>query len=57
MTRPRPLHGVRVAILVDDGFEQVDLTSPREALHAAGATTSLVSPQTQSVCGWSGVEK
>lgn len=57
MTRPRPLHGVRVAILVDNGFERVDLTSPREALHAAGATTMLVSPQTESVCGWSGVEK
>jgi protease I len=57
MTRPRPLHGVRVAILVDNGFERVDLTSPREALHAAGATTMLVSPQTENVCGWSGVEK
>lgn len=57
MARPRPLHGVRVAILVDDGFEQVELTSPREALHAAGATTSLVSPQTQSVCSWNGEEK
>jgi protease I len=57
MTRPRPLHGIRVAILVDDGFEQVELISPREALHAAGATTSLVSPQAESVYGWNGDEK
>ncbi|HEX3368281.1 MAG TPA: type 1 glutamine amidotransferase domain-containing protein [Candidatus Cybelea sp.] len=57
MVRPRPLHGVRVAILVDDGFEQAELISPREALHAAGATTLLVSPQTESVCSWSGEEK
>ena len=52
MTHPHPLHGVRVAILVDDGFEQVELIQPREALHAAGATTSIVSPKTQTVRGW-----
>ncbi len=57
MTHPHPLHGVRVAILVDDGFEQVELTQPREALHAAGAKTSIVSPQTGTVRGWNGEEK
>ncbi|MBV9718105.1 MAG: type 1 glutamine amidotransferase [Candidatus Eremiobacteraeota bacterium] len=57
MTHPHPLHGVRVAILVDNGFEQVELTRPREALHAAGATTSIVSPQAVVVRGWNGDEK
>ncbi len=57
MTHPHPLHGVRVAILVDDGFEQVELARPREALHAAGATTAIISPQTAVVHGWNGDEK
>jgi protease I len=57
MTHPHPLHGVRVAILVDDGFEQVELIRPRDALHAAGATTAIVSPQIPVVHGWNGDEK
>jgi protease I len=57
MTHPHPLHGVRVAILVEDGFEQVELTKPRDALHAAGATTSIVSPSTPIVHGWNRDEK
>ncbi len=32
------LKGKRVAILVENGFEQVELTEPRKALQAAGAT-------------------
>jgi protease I len=39
-----PLQNLRVAILVADGFEQVEMTQPREALHKAGAVTQLVSP-------------
>jgi protease I len=35
----------RVAILVAEGFEEVEMTKPREALEAAGAQTSLVSPE------------
>jgi putative intracellular protease/amidase len=31
------LHGLRVAILVTDGFEEVELTEPRKALDQAGA--------------------
>lgn len=57
MTHPHPLHGVRVVILVEDGFEQVELTGPRDALHAAGATTTIVSPQTPIVHGWKGDER
>jgi len=57
MAHHQPLHGVRVAILVENGFEQVELEEPREALRASGATTTLVSPQTKTVRGWKGQEK
>lgn len=46
------LDGLRVAILVDNGFEQVELTKPKEALEQAGADTRIVSPQTEKVRGW-----
>lgn len=36
--------GKKVAILATQGVEQAELTSPREALDKAGATTQLVSP-------------
>src|SRR5437867_8469665 len=39
----RKLDGRRVAILVADGFEQVEMTKPREALDEAGAETKIVS--------------
>jgi protease I len=38
------LKGRRVAILVTDGFEQIELTSPRQALEQAGATCTIISP-------------
>ncbi|MCU1347427.1 MAG: pfpI [Acidobacteria bacterium] len=38
------LKGRRVAILVTDGFEQIELTSPRQALEEAGATCTIISP-------------
>jgi len=47
-----PLDGMKVAILVADGFEQVEMTEPRKALDAAGAQTSVVSPLDGSVRGW-----
>jgi protease I len=46
------LDGLKVAILVADGFEQVELTEPKEALTSAGAETTIVSPVTGSVQGW-----
>lgn len=39
------LKGKRVAILVTEGFEQIELTSPREALEKAGAKCLIVSPK------------
>ena len=38
------LQGKNVAILVAEGFEQVELTAPRQALDEAGAETRIVSP-------------
>ncbi len=46
------LKGARVAILVTDGFEQIELTSPRDALMAAGALTDVVAPKEDTVQGW-----
>jgi protease I len=50
------LQGKRVAILVADGFEQSELMDPRNALEAAGAKTSIVSPEEKSVKGWNDKE-
>src|SRR5437899_7780358 len=38
------LQGKRVAILVEDEFEDRELTGPLEALREAGATVTLVGP-------------
>jgi protease I len=38
------LDGKRIAILLADGFEQVEMTEPRKALEEAGAEIELVSP-------------
>jgi protease I len=46
------LRNKRVAALVDDGFEQVELTEPKKALEAAGAQVDVVSPQKRKVKGW-----
>jgi protease I len=50
------LHGRKVAILVDDGFEQVELTEPKQALEQAGAQTHIVSPADSQVKGWNHTE-
>jgi protease I len=42
----------RVAILTENGFEQVELTSPKEALEKAGHEVHIVSPQKGKVKGW-----
>jgi protease I len=46
------LNGKKVAILVEDGFEQVELTSPKQALEEAGAKTYIISPKSGKVKGW-----
>lgn len=46
------LSGKKVAILTENGFEEVELTSPKEALEKAGATVHIVSPQKEKVKAW-----
>lgn len=46
------LDGVRVAILVTDDFEQVELTEPKKALEEAGAKTTIVAPKAGRVQGF-----
>ncbi|HVT89313.1 MAG TPA: type 1 glutamine amidotransferase domain-containing protein [Tepidisphaeraceae bacterium] len=46
------LSGKKIAILVENGFEQVEMTEPRKALEEAGAGTDLISPQPRSVKGF-----
>jgi protease I len=48
----KSLEGMNVAILVADGFEQVELAKPKEALEQAGAQTKIVSPAKGRVQGW-----
>lgn len=43
---------LKVAILTEHGVEQVELTSPREALLEAGAEVHVVSPQDGEVKAW-----
>ena len=54
---PDELKGKRIAILVADGFEQVEMTDPRKALDEAGAKTEIVSPMHGEVQGWNHHEK
>src|SRR5882757_5788265 len=42
----------KVVILTEEGFEQVELTSPKEALIAAGATVHVVSPKSGKIKAW-----
>ena len=46
------LKGKIIAILTEHGFEEVELTSPKQALEDAGATVHVVSPQKGKVKGW-----
>jgi protease I len=53
----KTLQGKKVAILVAEGFEQVELTGPKAALEEAGATSTIVSPSAQQVQGWKHFDK
>ncbi len=41
----KPLNGMRVAMLVTEGFEEVEMTEPRQALEEAGAQVDLIAPK------------
>jgi protease I len=42
----------KVVILTEEGFEQVELTSPKKALEEAGATVHVVSPKSGKIKAW-----
>ncbi|WP_336356912.1 type 1 glutamine amidotransferase domain-containing protein [Pseudomonas granadensis] len=46
------LNGKRVAILVTDGFEQVEMTGPKDALEQAGVQVDILSTEAGTVKGW-----
>ncbi|MEM9856029.1 MAG: type 1 glutamine amidotransferase domain-containing protein [Bacteroidota bacterium] len=48
------LEDVNVAILAENGFEEVELTSPRKALEEQGASVSIISPRAGSIKSWKG---
>ncbi|MFD2246431.1 type 1 glutamine amidotransferase domain-containing protein [Pontibacter ruber] len=51
------LQGKKIAILVEEGFEQVELTDPRKALEEQGAETHLISPNKKNeIKGWNHTE-
>ncbi len=43
---------VRVAILSEDGFEEQELTSPKDALERAGMKVDVISPKNGKIKGW-----
>lgn len=42
----------KVAILTEKGFEQIELTSPKEALEQAGIATEVIAPEGGTVRAW-----
>ena len=48
----KTLSGKKIAILTENGFEEVELTSPKRALEEAGAEVQIVSPQKEKVKAW-----
>ena len=51
------LNNKKIAILVADGFEQVELTKPKQAFEEAGAQTHIISPNSDRVQGWNHYDK
>ena len=49
---PRDIKEKKVAILTESGFEEVELTSPMNALEQAGATVHIISPEKDKVKAW-----
>jgi protease I len=46
------LTGKKIAILTENGFEEVELTSPKRALEEAGAKVQIISPEKEKVKAW-----
>ena len=48
----KKLNDIKIAILTENGFEQVELTRPKAALENAGAKVDVISPQRGKVKAW-----
>ncbi|WP_018915649.1 type 1 glutamine amidotransferase domain-containing protein [Vreelandella zhanjiangensis] len=46
------LNGKRVAIVAADGFEEAELSSPRDALKKAGVEVHIVTPDGKGIRAW-----
>ena len=46
------LQGFKIAILVTHGFQEVEMTKPRQALEKAGALVHIISPDKDKVKAW-----
>ena len=51
------LEGKKIAFLATDGFEQVELTQPWEAIKSAGATVELISLKPGKIQGFNHLDK
>lgn len=51
----KPLIGKTIAILVANGFEELEMTEPQRALLKLGANLKVISPEQGLVNGWHGV--
>lgn len=50
----KPLSGQKIAILVANGFDEVDMTHTQRALSALGATLNIISTENGLVNSWTG---
>ena len=50
----KPLFGIKVAMLIANGFCEQDMTEMQRALTEAGANVRIVSPEQGLVNGWTG---
>jgi protease I len=48
----KQLSGIKVAILVTDGVEQVELLEPKKALEEAGAEVKVIAPKSGKIQGF-----
>lgn len=48
----RDVKGKKVAIITENGFEEIELTSPKKALEEAGVIVHILSPQKDKVRAW-----
>lgn len=52
MTQMAAIKDARIAILATNGFEQSELLEPKRQLEEAGASVTVLSPQSGSIKGW-----